>query len=124
MNKHNKPPTINDVAAMAGVSKRTVSRVINNSEKVNETTRTRVQEVINKLQFAPSRQARGLAASRSYLLGLIYDNPTLFINGIQKGVLKVSGEAGYDVFGFCSKVEFELWFFFLSEHLISPFLAI
>ena len=97
MNNHNKPPTINDVAALAGVSKRTVSRVINKSPKVNEATRTRVLEVIEKLQFAPNRQARGLAASRSYLLGLIYDIPTLFITDVQKGVLGECGDAGYEL---------------------------
>jgi LacI family transcriptional regulator len=93
----NKPPTINDVAQMAGVSKRTVSRVINDSTKVNERTRARVKEVIRVLSYTPSLQARGLAARRSYLLGLIYDVPTLFINEIQKGILSVCGDAGYEL---------------------------
>jgi len=97
VNKHNKPPTINDVAAVAGVSKRTVSRVINNSDKVNEKTRARVKEVIDQLNFVPNRHARGLAARRSYLLGLVYDAPTLFINSIQRGILSVCTEAGYDL---------------------------
>ena len=97
MIKHAKPPTINDVAALAGTSKRTVSRVLNRSSKVNEATRARVQEVIEQLNYAPNRQARGLAARRSYLLGLIYDAPTLFINDIQKGILSVSGDAGYEL---------------------------
>ena len=92
-----KPPTINDVAALAGTSKRTVSRVINRSEKVNKATRARVQEVIDKLNYAPNRQARGLASRRSYLLGLIYDAPTLFINDVQKGILSVSADAGYEL---------------------------
>ena len=97
MIKHNRPPTINDVAALAGTSKRTVSRVLNRSSKVNEATRVKVQEVIEKLNYSPNRQARGLAARRSYLLGLIYDAPTLFINDIQKGILSVSGDAGYEL---------------------------
>jgi LacI family transcriptional regulator len=97
MIKYRKPPTINDVAAQAGVSKRTVSRVINNSEKVNEKTRARVQQVIEKLKFAPNRQARGLAGSRSFLLGLVFDAPTLFINDIQKGILSVCSDAGYEL---------------------------
>ena len=83
MIKPNKTPTINDVAALAGTSKRTVSRVINRSELVNEATRTRVQNVIDQLNYSPSRQARGLAASRSYLLGLVYDIPTLFTAEVQ-----------------------------------------
>lgn len=97
MNNNDKTPTINDVAREAGVSKRTVSRVINKSDKVNEKTRARVEEIIRKLDFAPNRQARGLAASRSYLLGLIYDVPTLFINDIQKGMLSVCEDSGYEV---------------------------
>lgn len=97
MRGNNKLPTINDVAEISGVSKRTVSRVINNSSKVNEATRTRVQEVITKLNYAPNRQARGLAASRSYLIGLIYDVPTLFIADIQKGILNICDDAGYEL---------------------------
>ena len=44
MLERGKPPTINNVAELAGVSKRTVSRVINLSAKVNEVTRARVWE--------------------------------------------------------------------------------
>ena len=97
MIQQKKTPTINDVAALAGTSKRTVSRVINNSEKVNDATRARVQEIIKQLNYAPNRQARGLAASKSYLIGLIYDLPTLFISDIQKGILSVCGDAGYEL---------------------------
>lgn len=107
MDKKGKPPTINDVADAAGVSKRTVSRVINKSSKVNEATRARVEEIIRKLNFAPNRQARGLAASRSYLLGLIYDVPTLFINDIQKGMLNVCEDAGYEVVVHACHIESE-----------------
>ena len=105
MIKYAKPPTINDVAALAGTSKRTVSRVLNRSSKVNEATRARVKEVIDRLNYAPNRQARGLAARRSYLLGLIYDAPTLFINDIQKGILSVSGDAGYELVVHACNVE-------------------
>ncbi len=93
----NSIPTINDVADRAGVSKRTVSRVLNKSDKVNEATRLRVQQVIDELHFTPSSQARGLAARRSYLLGLIYDVPTLFTNEVQKGIFSVSANEGYDI---------------------------
>jgi LacI family transcriptional regulator len=92
-----KISTINDVAEAAGVSKRTVSRVINKSDKVNARTRQRVEEVIRELNFAPNRQARGLAARRSYLSGLVYDVPTLFIADIQKGILNVCNESGYEL---------------------------
>ena len=97
MQQRDKPPTINDVADLAGVSKRTVSRVINRSDHVNEETRAKVQTVIEQLQFTPNRQARGLAASRSFLIGLVYDVPTLFINNVQKGILSVCSDAGYEL---------------------------
>jgi len=108
--RRSKSTTINDVADQAGVSKRTVSRVINRSSKVNEATRTKVQAVIEQLNFTPNRQARGLAASRSYLIGLIYDVPTLFINNVQKGILSVCGDAGYELVVHACHIE--------SDHLI------
>jgi LacI family transcriptional regulator len=90
--------TINDVARLAGVSKRTVSRVINNSPKVGKATRARIQEIIDELNYRPNTQARGLAARRSYLLGMIYDNPdALYINDVQRGVLSVCREFGYEL---------------------------
>ena len=110
MIERGRQPTINDVADLAGVSKRTVSRVINRSSSVNEATRTKVQAVIEQLNFTPNRQARGLAASRSFLIGLIYDVPTLFINDVQKGILSVCGDAGYELVVHACHIE--------SDHLI------
>lgn len=91
------PPTINDVAALAGVSKRTVSRVLNRSSKVKTATRAKVEKIIEELNYAPNRQARGLAAKRSYLLGLVFDVPTLFINEAQRGMLDIVEEEGYEL---------------------------
>lgn len=95
--KERKRATINDVADRAGVSKRTVSRVINGSPRVSPETRDRIEKAIAQLDFKPNRQARGLAIKRSYLLGVVYDVPTLFINQIQSGMLSVCEDAGYDV---------------------------
>lgn len=92
-----RAPTINDVAALAGVSKRTVTRVINHSSKVKEATRVKVEKIIEELNYAPSRQARGLAASRSFLVGLVYDVPTLFINDIQRDILGIIEDEGYEL---------------------------
>lgn len=97
MGRNNKS-TISDVARLAGVSKKTVSRVINNSPKVDSTTRENVLKVISTLNYVPSPQARGLAARRSFLIGLVYDNPDpLYIDAIQRGILKVCGPAGYEL---------------------------
>ncbi|MGB5290470.1 MAG: LacI family DNA-binding transcriptional regulator, partial [Lysobacterales bacterium] len=80
------------------MSKRTVSRVINNSPKVGKATRQKIQAVIDELGYSPNTQARGLASSRSYLLGLIYDNPNaLYIDDVQRGVLNICRELGYEL---------------------------
>src|ERR1700704_1669069 len=63
--------TIHDVAAHAGVSSQTVSRVINGSPKVRESTRNRVLEVLAALKFRPNRMAQNLGSRRSNLIGLI-----------------------------------------------------
>ena len=97
MSGRDSNPTIFDVADLAGVSIRTVSRVINNSDKVNAQTRQNVEKIIDEINFTPNAQARGLAAKRSFLLGLIYDVPTLFINDVQKGILSICADAGYDI---------------------------
>ena len=93
-----KKPTINDVARLSGVSKKTVSRVLNDSPQVTKSTREKVYAVIEKLNYAPDPQARGLASSRSFLLGLVYDNPNaLYISDIQIGVLRACLPAGYEL---------------------------
>jgi LacI family transcriptional regulator len=90
--------TIRDIARLSGVSTRTVSRVINNSPKVGKATRARVQGIIDKMAYRPNAQARGLAAGRSYLLGLIYDNPDpLYVDEALRGVLSVCLELGYEL---------------------------
>jgi len=66
-----KRPTIRDVAAAAGVSYQTVSRVINGSSQVAPETRRRVLDVIEDLGYQPSAVARGLASRRTRTLGLI-----------------------------------------------------
>lgn len=90
--------TINDVARLAGVSKRTVSRVLNQSPAVAKSSREKVQRIISDLGYQPNPQARGLAASRSYLIGLIYDNPdAFFIEAIIRGISSVCIEKGYEL---------------------------
>jgi LacI family transcriptional regulator len=82
-------PTINDVARLAGVSKKTVSRVINRSPLLNEETRERVQKVIEGLGYVPNPQARGLALRRNFLIGLIHDNPNAqMVLNVQQGILE------------------------------------
>lgn len=83
-----KKSTINDIARMANVSKKTVSRVINDSPFVKEETRLKINTIIRELGFAPDPQARGLAFRRSFLIGMIYDNPTAqYVVNMQQGIL-------------------------------------
>ncbi|MBD1389018.1 LacI family DNA-binding transcriptional regulator [Neiella sp. HB171785] len=90
--------TINDIARIAGVSKRTVSRVINGSPLVGESTRARIEQAIAEHNFQPDKQARGLASKRSYLLGLVYDNPdALYIDQVQRAVLDVCANLGFEL---------------------------
>jgi DNA-binding LacI/PurR family transcriptional regulator len=63
--------TIKDVAAHAGVSHQTVSRVLNAKDGVSEDTRCRVQEAITELGYHPNLAARGLSKQRTYCIGLV-----------------------------------------------------
>lgn len=80
--------TINDIARLASVSKKTVSRVINDSPLVRGETRDRVLAVIATHQFRPNPQARALASRTSFLVGLVYDNPSpQYVVSLQRGIL-------------------------------------
>ena len=82
-------PTINDVARLSGVSKKTVSRVINKSPLLNAATREKVEAVIADLGYVPNPQARALALRRNFLIGLIHDNPNAqMVLGVQEGILE------------------------------------
>lgn len=90
--------TINDIARLSGVSKKTVSRVINNSPQVREETRKKVKAIILEHGFTPDPQARALALRRSYLVGMIYDNPSpQYIVNMQRGILDVLSDTSYQL---------------------------
>lgn len=69
-----KRVTIQDVAAAAGVSYQTVSRVINDKPDVAEDTRRRVWQIVEELGYQPSAIARGLVSKRTRTLGLITED--------------------------------------------------
>ena len=97
-NQGGRKPTINDVARLTGVSKKTVSRVINESPLVNEGTRNGIQMVIDEIGYRPDPQARGLAFRRSHLIGLIYDNPNpQYIVNTQLGILDGLRGTGFEL---------------------------
>ncbi len=88
--------TITDVAKEAGVSMKTVSRVLNNEPNVAMKTREKVLAVASELRYSPNLAAKGLASSKSYLVALVYDNPSpYYIAKIQSGAIDACREYGY-----------------------------
>ena len=79
--------TIKDVSAIAGVSTKTVSRVLNKERYVSDEARAKVEAAVAQLNFRPSQAARALAGRRSFQIALIYDNHSPhYIHQIQTGV--------------------------------------
>ena len=65
-----------------------MSRVVNKESGVSPRTREKVEAIIAKLDYQPNPSARGLASSRSFLIALLYDNPsTAYIISLQTGAL-------------------------------------
>jgi LacI family transcriptional regulator len=80
--------TIHDVAKAAGVAIKTVSRVLNDEPNVRPETRARVLAAAEQLQYQPSLSARSLAGRRSYLIGLVYENPSAnYLVDLQHGAM-------------------------------------
>jgi LacI family transcriptional regulator len=90
--------TINDIARLAGVSKKTVSRVLNNSPFVREETRLKVNSLMQEMGYTPDPQARGLAFRRSFLIGMVFDNPNAqMVVTMQEGVLDGLKGSGFEL---------------------------
>lgn len=81
--------TLDDVALQAGVSAKTVSRVVNGERGVGQRTRERVAQAIRQLDYRPNLFARGLSGgTHAYTVGLVYDNPNAYyILAMQRGAL-------------------------------------
>ena len=88
--------TINDVARLAGVSTKTISRVINQSPLVGEETRARVEAAIAETGFIPSAQARAIALRRNFLVALVHDGSDRgIVEAVEAGMLR--GMEGSDL---------------------------
>lgn len=88
--------TISQVAEAAGVSMKTVSRVLNNEPFVRPHMREKVLKAVEALDYKPNQAARVLAGSRAYLLSFYYNNPSPgYISGIQFGAMNACRENGY-----------------------------
>ena len=88
--------TLDDVAREAGVSPKTVSRVLNHEPNVRTATREKVLKVASDLGYRPNPAARSLAGARSYLIGHLYDNPDQdYIARANAGMYKACREGHY-----------------------------
>ena len=91
-----RPVTLKDVALRAGVSPKTVSRVINGEQHVRPEVRDAVQRIVDQLDYRPNAFARSLSSSRSYLLGLFLDDPgSGYAADLQLGALLRCRQRGY-----------------------------
>lgn len=88
--------TIQDVAALARVSKMTVSRVVNGTASVKEETRKRVEQAMRELNYVPSLVARSLSSGQTQMVGLIVANLTspFFLN-LANGAEDVAHASNY-----------------------------
>lgn len=88
--------TITHIARAAGVSIKTVSRVLNRETGVGAETRARVEAVIGQLGYRPNVSARSLAGARSYLIGLAFQKvATAYGLEFQFGAMDACRRAGY-----------------------------
>ncbi len=86
---------IKDVSQAAGVSIKTVSRVINNERYVRPATRDKVQKAMEALGFQPSQAARALAGGRSFQIALVCSNPgPYYLHGLIGGLRGRCAEQG------------------------------
>jgi LacI family transcriptional regulator len=96
-------PTIDDVAALSGVARATVSRVLNGGPNVRDEVRQRVLKAVEKLQYTVNQQARFLAGGRTQVLGMIYASDldtepnSFYVSGLELGALRVCAEMGFQL---------------------------
>jgi LacI family transcriptional regulator len=96
--------TIDDVAELAGVSIKTVSRVANGERNVRPSTRERVERAIAELNYRPNFSARNLARQHSHLIVLVYDDPGRYelpsagyVIRMQNGALRACRQQRYEL---------------------------
>ena len=87
--------TIVDVARLADVSRTTVTRVLNEPEKVKKTTQSRVEKAIKELNYSPNFSARSLVSKTSGIIGLLLpNNESGFFGSVMSTVHKKVNESG------------------------------
>lgn len=91
-------PTIGDIAHLAGVSKTTVSRVLNHKPDVDSVTRERILQIIEEQGYVPSIAASGLASGRRSLIGMLVPSWIWpLIPELMRGVTEVIEQTSYEL---------------------------
>lgn len=94
--KSEKKITLVDVAVAAGVSAITVSRVINQPDKVSDALREQVQKAIDNLGYIPNQHASSLASSRTRVIGVAVPSlSNVVFTDVLRGIYDVVNAAGY-----------------------------
>lgn len=96
------PPTLADVAELAGVSRQTVSNALNNPALLRHDTLARVQSAVAELGYSPNRAARNLRTRASHLIGLRFapaqeGTANALMDRFVHSLVETSKEAGYHV---------------------------
>ena len=90
--------TIADIAKIAGVSIKTVSRVVNEERYVNDKTRKRVLQILNKYNYIPNLAAKSLVSKRTSTIGLIVPNlENPFYSRLLRGVVQTAEKNRFGV---------------------------
>ena len=93
-----KRATIEDVAALAGVSRQTVSRAINNKGEISQATKEKVLAAVKELGYQPNRLAQGMVTQRTRTVGLVVPDITnLFFPEVARGVQDAGRLRDYNV---------------------------
>lgn len=94
-----KKPTINDVAAAAGVSRATASRALSDYGRISEDTRNLVKAAANKIGYTPNQVARSMRAGNTKTIGLVIiaDFTNVFFDRATKGIVDTARANGYEV---------------------------
>jgi DNA-binding LacI/PurR family transcriptional regulator len=104
------PPTLADVAELAGVSRQTVSNAVNNPELLRSDTLARVQEAISELGYSPNRAARNLRTRASHLIGMKFNSAqegtaNAAMDRFVHTLVETTGESGYHLLLFAGTNE-------------------
>ncbi|MCT6884554.1 MAG: LacI family DNA-binding transcriptional regulator, partial [Gilliamella apis] len=97
MSKSSTNLTIKDIAKLSGVSKSTVSRVINHDPMVKESTRNKVMAIVEQYQFTPSKSARAMRGYGNKVIGIIVTRlDSISENHAVQSMLPIFYANGYD----------------------------